>query len=95
MQANTDSDAVVQDLKILGKIGAAQRGAFMEKFPGQCEHILRLIAERLHAGLDKRVGVVLTNPDTWTLTCEEIEQLAHAMYTINEIRLSLNDRPTL
>ena len=53
------------------------------------EHILRLISERLHLGLDKREGVKIQDPNTWLLTAEEIEQLANAMYLINEIRISL------
>jgi len=79
----------VQDIKILGKINAVHRATFMEKAPQQMEHILRLISERLHLGLDKREGVKIQDPNTWLLTAEEIEQLANAMYLINEIRISL------
>lgn len=35
------------EVKIMQKVGAAQREAFAVKFPGQVEHILRLTAERL------------------------------------------------
>ena len=54
-----------------------------------CEHILRLITERLHLGLDKRDGVNVQNPDTWILSSEEILCLAQSMKAINEIRQSL------
>ena len=81
----------VLDTRILQKVNGAHREAFLEKFPGQCEHILRLITERLHLGLDKRQGVIVANPDTWILTADEIAQLAVAMKQVNEIRLSLKD----
>ncbi|CAB5206976.1 hypothetical protein UFOVP180_4 [uncultured Caudovirales phage] len=84
-----DLDPLVLDTKIQGKINAVHRNAFAEKFPGQCEHILRLITERLHAGLDKREGVDLANVDTWRLMPSEMRELAEAMYYINEIRNTL------
>ena len=82
-------DPQVLDTKIQSKINAAHRGAFAEKFPGQCEHILRLITERLHAGLDKREGVDLANVDTWRLLPAEMRDLAEAMYYINQVRNTL------
>lgn len=90
MSADGELDPRVLETKILQKVNAAYRGAFQEKFPGQCEHILRLITERLHHGLDKRQGVIVTDPDTWTLTAEEIRELAQAMYYINTIRQQQN-----
>jgi hypothetical protein len=80
------------DTRILQKVNGAHREAFVEKFPGQLEHILRLITERLHLGLDKRDGVRVNDPDTWILTSEEICSLAAAMNQINQIRLSLKDQ---
>ena len=44
---------LVQDVKIEQKINAAHREAFHQKFPGQIEHCMRLIAERLQTGLRK------------------------------------------
>jgi hypothetical protein len=79
----------VLDTRILQKVNGAHREAFQEKFPGQLEHILRLITERLHLGLDKRDGVRVTEPNTWILSSEEILALASAMKHINDIRLSL------
>jgi hypothetical protein len=42
-----------QETLIAQKVGAAHRAAFAEKFPGQVEHCMRLIAERLQKGLAK------------------------------------------
>ena len=81
----------VQETIILQKVNRVHREAFSEKFPGQLEHILRLITERLHLGLDKRDGVNVQNPDTWILTSEEILCLAQSMKAINEIRQSLRN----
>ena len=43
----------IQDTRIAQKVMAAHREAFKEKFPGQVEHCMRLIAERLQLGLRK------------------------------------------
>lgn len=80
----------VEDIKILQKINAAHRVGFIEKFPNQCEHILRLITERLHLCLDKRIGGEPNDPSSWKITAQEVESLAKAMRDINEIRLTLN-----
>jgi hypothetical protein len=42
-----------EDTKIQQKVMAAHREAFYQKFPGQVEHCMRLIAERLQTGLRK------------------------------------------
>ena len=90
MTTGKEHDRQVLDTRILQKVNGAHREAFVEKFPGQLEHILRLITERLHLGLDKRDGVRVNDPDTWILTSDEICSLAAAMNQINQIRLSLN-----
>ena len=90
MDSTKDYHKQVIETRILQKINGAHREAFAEKFPGQLEHILRLITERLHLGLDKRDGVAVQNPDTWILSSEEILCLAQAMRSIQEIRVSLN-----
>jgi hypothetical protein len=92
MTTGKEHDRQVLDTRILQKVNGAHREAFVEKFPGQLEHILRLITERLHLGLDKRDGVRVNDPDTWILTSEEICSLAAAMNQINQIRLSLKDQ---
>ena len=73
----------VQDVRILQKINAAHRGAFLEKYPQQCEHILRLIAERLQTGLNKNISDPLPN--------SEVAELAQALYHMNLVRMSLKD----
>jgi len=82
----------VKETLILQKINASHRVAFTEKFPGQCEHILRLLTERLQAGLDKRDGVVITDTTTWKLHASEIADLADAVYKIHIVRESLRNK---
>jgi hypothetical protein len=91
MDSSKNFEKQVLETRILQKVNGAHREAFLEKFPGQTEHILRLITERLHLGLDKRDGVRANDPDTWILSSEEILALAAAMKQINDIRLSLKD----
>ena len=50
-----------QETLIAQKVGAAHRLAFREKFPGQVEHCMRLIAERLQKGLAKDAEVGLSD----------------------------------
>ena len=51
----------VQDTKIQQKLGQAHREAFQQKFPGQVEHCMRLIAERLQTGLRKDSDMQLSD----------------------------------
>ena len=61
-QAREQADAIrVQDTLIAQKVGAAHRAAFHEKFPGQIEHCMRLIAERLQQGLRKDAEVQISD----------------------------------
>lgn len=77
---------LVADTKILQKVNAVHRDAFAAKYPGQVEHCLRLTMERLQAGLDKRDGCDVSNPETWRMSTVELEELAHTAYLLNEIR---------
>jgi len=70
-----------EDVKIAQKVNAVHREAFREKFPGQCEHIMRLIAERLQLGLRKDNAV--------ELTASEIADLASALNRIYDIHCDL------
>jgi hypothetical protein len=79
-------EQVLQDVRILQKVNAAHRVGFAEKYPGQVEHCLRLIMERLQAGLDKRAGIDLVRPDTWSLTPGEITDLTVAAWNLEQIR---------
>jgi hypothetical protein len=69
---------LVADVKIAQKVGAAHRDAFKLKFPGQTEHIMRLIAERLQLGLRKDQDVELPAQDI-----NNLAQALLAMYTIH------------
>jgi hypothetical protein len=60
--AREQADAVrVAETLIAQKVGATHRAAFREKFPGQIEHCMRLIAERLQKGLAKDAEVGLSD----------------------------------
>ena len=83
------ADKQLQDTKILQKVNAAHREAFSGRFPGQIEHCLRLIMERLQVGLDKRGDVDLNNLDTWTLMPSEINHLAQAAKHLHDISRDL------
>jgi len=78
-----------QDIKILQKVGAAQREAFKEKFPGQVEHMLRLTAERLQAVLTKRASTDVADIATWAATPREIADLAIALNQLQEVQRNL------
>ena len=70
-----------EDVKIAQKVMSAHREAFVQKFPGQCEHIMRLIAERLQQGLRKDQPV--------ELSASEICDLATALNRIYDIHVDL------
>ena len=78
-----------QDIRILQKVGAAQREAFKEKFPGQVEHCMRLTAERLQAVLQKRASTDPADPTTWACSAKDIADLAIALSYLRDIQLSL------
>lgn len=84
-----DSDnhsKLVADVRIMQKVNGANREAFLQKYPQQVEHCLRLTMERLQAGLDKRGDVIVDQPNTWRMSTVELEELAHTAYLLNEIR---------
>jgi hypothetical protein len=74
------------DVKILQKLNAVNREAFLDKYPSQVEHCLRLTMERLQGGLDKRGSVVVDNPDTWRMTPAELAHLAQTAQALDLIR---------
>jgi hypothetical protein len=81
---------IVKDTLILQKVNAAHREAFVEKFPGQCEHILRLIAERLQAILTNKPQA-LHDPETWTVTAAEIASLSQALHYVYQIHRDIKN----
>lgn len=76
----------IEETRIMQKVNAVQRIGFSEKYPGQVEHCLRLVMERLQLGLDKRDGVDPANPNTWKLSSQEILDLATGAKLLNDIR---------
>lgn len=82
-------EQLIADTKILQKVNAAHRDAFSQKYPGQIEHCLRLVVERLQAGLDKRDGIALDNPASWKLSPAELADLAEAAKYLHDIRNDL------
>lgn len=58
----------LQDVKIEQKVNQAYREAFIEKFPHQVEHCMRLVAERLQQGLRKDTDVQLSDCSAKDLT---------------------------
>ena len=74
---------LVQDVKIEQKIMAAHREAFHQKFPGQIEHCMRLIAERLQTGLRKDSDMQLSD-------CSA-KDLSWALLNLYQIHQELKD----
>lgn len=70
---------ITRDTLILQKVNKAHREAFKLKFPAQCEHIMRLTAERLQAMLTNKPQD-LADPETWVSTAAEIRDLSEALY---------------
>jgi hypothetical protein len=68
------------------KVNAANREAFVARFPGQLEHCMRLVCERLQFVLNKPEGIELTDPDTWPATPEEIAALSEALHNLEQVR---------
>jgi hypothetical protein len=81
---------MTRDTLILQKVNAAHREAFVEKFPGQCEHIMRLIAERLQAILTNKPQT-LNDPETWTATAAEIASLSEALHYVYHIHKDIKN----
>lgn len=79
----------LQDTKILQKVGRVNREAFKEKYPGQLEHCLRLVMERLQAGLDKRGSVHVNDPNTWILSANETAALCEAAERLDRMRRAI------
>jgi len=69
----------VEDTRIMQKVNAAHRLAFREKFPGQVEHCLRLITERLQAGLRKDSDAPLSSRE-----CADLANALSLLYHINQ-----------
>ena len=76
----------VDETKIMQKVNAVNREAFTQRFPGHIEHNMRLISERLQNCLIKPATMDLSAPDTWPATASEIQNLAAALWSMEQIR---------
>lgn len=86
MSSQDYQERLVQDVKILQKVNGSLREGFAQKYPGQVEHCLRLVMERLQAGLDKRDGCDISDTATWRMSTRELRDLAEAADKLNTIR---------
>lgn len=84
MIEQAQQERITRDTLIMQKVNHAHRESFKLKFPGQCEHIMRLIAERLQAVMTNK-PTDLTDPTTWTATADEIAKLSEALYYLSLI----------
>lgn len=75
-----------RDVKIMQKVGAANREAFVQRFPGQLEHSMRLVSERLQACLTKPEGTDLSEPSTWPAAPADIAALSAALESLESVR---------
>ena len=76
------------ETKIMQKVNQANREAFVQRMPGQLEHVMRLVMERLQHCLHKTPDTVLDNPVTWTATPGEIAALADSLWHLEQVRLN-------
>ena len=76
------------ETKIMQKVNAANREAFIARFPGQLEHCMRLVCERLQFVLNKPEGIVLTDPMSWPASPGEIADLSRALHDLEQVRRS-------
>lgn len=71
-------ERLARDTVIMQKVNQANREAFQQRFPGQIQHCMRLVAERLQAVLTNKPAD-LADPATWTVSAEEIRDLTTAL----------------
>jgi hypothetical protein len=74
------------DTKIMQKVNAVNRESFVQRFPNQIEHHMRLVSERLQACMTKPDGTVLSDPDTWPAAASEIHSLSSALWCLEQVR---------
>ena len=75
-----------RDVKIMQGVNQAHREAFVVRLPGQIEHSMRLIAERLIACLSKPEGTHLEDPATWPASADDIHSLTQALWQLEQLR---------
>lgn len=81
--ARQEAEALrTRDAQIQAKVNVAHREAFQQKFPGQVEHCMRLVAERLQLGLRKDADMQLSDCGAKDLTL--------ALWNLYRIRCDLD-----
>jgi hypothetical protein len=75
-------ERMARDVKILQKVNAANREAFQQRFPGQIQHCMRLVAERLQAVLTRKPDD-LSDPTTWQTSAQDIHELTQALHDLS------------
>ena len=76
----------VDETRIMQKVNAVNREAFVQRLPGHIEHAMRLTMERLQTMLSKPAGVVLDQPETWIGNTQEILDLTQALINLDRLR---------
>ena len=74
------------ETKIMQKVNAANREAFVQRLPGQLEHTMRLVMERLQHCLNKDAYTVLNTPSTWVAQPDEIAALSASLWHLEQVR---------
>lgn len=74
------------EVKIMQKVNAVNREAFVSRLPGQLEHCMRLVVERLQFSLNKPEGTDLSRPETWPASAGELASLAESLYHLEQVR---------
>jgi hypothetical protein len=82
-------ERMARDTLILQKVNKVHRDAFRMKFPTACEHMLRMVSERLQLALANKPEDI-ANLDSWKLLPHEIRDLSEALYYLN---LTAKDNP--
>jgi hypothetical protein len=77
-------EKLVKDTIILQKVNKARRESFKERFPGQIEHCMRLVTDRLHSLLAKQ-PTDYADVSTWSGKPDEILSLSHSLYYLSII----------
>lgn len=75
---------MARDTLILQKVNRAHREAFTQRFPTACEHMMRMVSERLQLALGNKPEDI-ANVDTWKLLPNEIRDLSEALYYLSLI----------
>jgi len=77
---------LARDTRLAQSVGVAHRRAFRDRFPGQLEHCMRLVSERLQSCLSKPDSCDLARPDTWPAGAADIRDLSAALWELEQVR---------